>query len=165
MAKYFTIKELCKSNSHPELVEIPQQGTQIYNNINYLIERLDVIREKWGSPIIVTSGYRPPALNKAVRGSQTSAHLTGLAADIRPEEGNIIDLARIIATLPMEYDQLILEYITEKDGEITGCKWIHIGFSRNRNRGQILAYDGKKYIPVKVYEKPILTQKIEFVTE
>lgn len=156
MGKYFTIEECCVSASYPKLVDVPQQGTSIYNNILYLIERLDKIREKWGGPIICTSGYRSPALNKAVGGSKTSAHLTGLAADIHPKSGSIMDLAALIATMEMEFDQLILEKTTVKNGEILGCQWLHIGFSRTKNRNQILAWDGKAYKPVKI------TQVVKF---
>ena len=156
MGKYFTIGEMCVSASHPKLVVIPEKGTSIYNNILYLIERLDKIREKWGGPIICTSGYRSPALNKAVSGSKTSAHLTGLAADIHPKSGNIMDLAALIATMEMDFDQLILEKTTVRNGEIIGCQWLHVGFSRTKNRNQILAWDGKSYKPVKI------TQEVKF---
>ena len=150
MGKYFTINEMCVSGSHQNLVVIPEKGTSIYNNLTYLIDRLDKIREKWGGPIIVTSGYRSPALNKAVSGSKSSAHLTGMAADMHPKSGNIMALAALIATMEMEFDQLILEKITVKNGEIVGCQWLHIGFSRTKNRNQILAWDGKTYKPVKI---------------
>lgn len=150
MGKYFTIGEMCVSASHPKLVVIPENGTSIYNNLTYLIERLDKIREKWGGPIIVTSGYRSPALNKTISGSKTSAHLTGMAADIHPKSGNIMDLAALIATMEMDFDQLILEKTTVRNGEIISCQWLHVGFSRTKNRNQILAWDGKAYKPVKI---------------
>lgn len=157
MAKYFTIEECCVSASHPKLVDVPQKGTTIYNNLTYLIERLDIIREKWGSPIIVTSGYRNRLLNNAVGGSKTSAHLVGLAADIHPKNNNIMDLAALIATMDMDFDQLILEKTTVKNGQIINCDWLHIGFSRTNNRRQILAWDGKTYKPVKITTQTKLT--------
>lgn len=150
MGKYFTIEECCVSGSYPKLTEVPKDGTPIYWNILYTIERLDRIREEWGSPIIVTSGYRPPALNKAVGGSRTSSHLTGMAADIHPKNGNIMDLAALIANMYMDFDQLILEKTTVKNGEITNCQWLHVGYSRTNNRRQVMAWDGKTYKPVKI---------------
>lgn len=150
MGKYFSIKECCVSASYPKLVEVPQEGSSIYNNLTYLIERLDVIREKWGSAINVTSGYRPEKLNKAVGGSKTSFHRLGLAADIHPKNGNIMDLAECIINSGLEYDQLILEFVTVKNKEISDCKWIHIGFARVNPRKQILAYNGQQYKPVKI---------------
>lgn len=151
MAKWFKFKEFCVSASHPELVEVPLEGTPIYNNILYLMERMDVIREKFGSQIIITSGYRPKnTLNKAVGGSSTSAHTVGLACDFHPKNGNIIDLAKIITEIGMDWDQLILEKCVVKNNEIVGCQWLHLGFSRTNNRRQILAWDGKTYKPVKI---------------
>lgn len=147
MGKYFTIDEMCVSASHPKLVEVPQEDTQIYKNLQYIIERLDTIREKWGGPIIVTSGYRSEKLNKAVAGSKTSAHRIGMAADIHPKTGNILDLAELIANSGLEFDQLILEKVTVKNRKITDCDWIHIGFARVNPRKQILAYTGEKYVP------------------
>ena len=150
MGKYFTVEECCVSASHPKLVEVPEEGSSIYKNIQYMIERLDIIREKWGGPIIVTSGYRNNLLNQAVGGSKTSAHRTGLAVDIHPKNGNIMELAEVIANSGLEYDQLILERITVKNYEIKNCDWIHLGFSRVNPRKQILAFNGKQYLPVKL---------------
>lgn len=150
MGKYFTVEECCVSASYPKLVDVPQKGTTIYNNLTYLIERLDVIREKFGSAILVTSGYRPEKLNKAVGGSKTSFHRLGLAADMHPKNGNIMDLAECIINSGLEFDQCILEFVTVKNKEITDCKWIHIGFARVNPRKQILAYNGQQYKPVTV---------------
>ena len=153
MGRYFSINELCVSASHPKLAVVPEKGTTIYNNLLYLIERLDKIREEWGGPIICTSGYRSPALNKAVGGSKTSAHCVAMAADIHPKSGDIMDLAALIATMEMDIDQLILEKTTVKNGEILGCQWLHVGFSRTKNRNQIRAWDGKTYKPVKITQE------------
>ena len=150
MGKYFSIEELCVSGLYPKLVEVPAKGTSIYNNLVFLIERLDVIREKWGGPIIVTSGYRSEKLNKAVGGSKTSAHRIGMAADIHPKNNDIMGLAECIINSGLDFDQVILEKITTKNKQITGCQWIHVGFARVNPRKQVLAYDGKSYKPVTI---------------
>jgi len=54
------------------------------------------IRERYGLPIIVNSGYRCPIHNKTVGGEECSAHCTGLALDIRPSDGDIGRLVRIV---------------------------------------------------------------------
>lgn len=70
-----------------------------------------------GKPIIVHSGYRSPAVNKGVGGSDTSAHRFGLACDfICPAFGTPLQVARAIRDAGVEFDQLILEY-----------GWVHIG--------------------------------------
>lgn len=152
--KYFTIKELCKSNSNPSLVVYPAQGSQIYRNLVRLIETvLDPIREKLGKPITVSSGYRSEKLNNAVGGSKTSAHLLGLAADIHTGN-NSSDNLKIVSTIlgnNIDFDQIIIEYPTfNTAGDITAAKWIHVGLSKTTNRKQILYYYNKKYYPVKV---------------
>ena len=86
--EYFSVNELCVSGSHPKLVQVPKQGTSEYKNIVTLIEKLlDPVREKLGKPIRVTSGYRPPALNKAVGGSQTSNHCFDKNTEILTDNG------------------------------------------------------------------------------
>lgn len=78
MAKsYFTISELCKSDTAKQLRIDNTPSEKIKGNLTKLIEFLNPLREAWGSPIKVTSGYRCPKLNRAVGGSTTSAHLKG----------------------------------------------------------------------------------------
>lgn len=81
--KYFTIKELCKSTTAIQRKIDNTPNSEIVNNLTLLVDNiLDPLREKYGKPITVNSGYRCPALNKAVNGSKTSQHVKGLAADI-----------------------------------------------------------------------------------
>lgn len=152
--KHFTIKEMCKSASHPELVAYPAQGTQVYRNLVRLIETvLDPIRDKIGQPVVVSSGYRSERLNAAVGGSKTSAHRYGLAADITTGKDGADNLKIVAAALDgkVPYDQIIFEYPTfDSTGSIATAKWIHIGLSQGTNRKQMIyTTDGKSYKPVK----------------
>lgn len=83
MGKYFTVEELCVSavarsrgidNTPP-----PQAVAALHDLIGHL---LDPLREAWGGPVVVNSGYRSPALNAAVGGAPRSRHMYGEAADI-----------------------------------------------------------------------------------
>ena len=56
--------------------------TDVDNLLDLAVLVLDPIREAWGQPLIVTSGYRSPQLNAAVGGVPTSAHMEGYAVDI-----------------------------------------------------------------------------------
>lgn len=152
--KYFTIKELCVSASHPRLVEIPNSWSQEYKNIVRLIDTvLDPLRGKLGKPIRVSSGYRPELLNNAVGGSKTSAHRYGLAADINTGNGSSDNITIVAAMLEnnIPYDQIIIEYPTfDKNGNIETARWIHIGLSKTTNRKQLLySTDGRTYRTVK----------------
>lgn len=74
LSKYFNSNELRCSCSKCEEQHISSK----------LLELLDEVREKYGKPIKVTSGYRCPAHNIAIGGRSASSHVSGLAADIQP---------------------------------------------------------------------------------
>ena len=81
--KYFTIKELTRSTTARlrGIDNTPSQ--QVINNLTALVDNvLDPLREAWGMPIHVNSGYRCKALNEAVGGVPASQHMLGEAADI-----------------------------------------------------------------------------------
>jgi uncharacterized protein YcbK (DUF882 family) len=55
---------------------------ELEDNAKRLLLFIQDLREKWGSAIRISSGYRNPTLNKLVKGSKTSAHLTCNAVDL-----------------------------------------------------------------------------------
>lgn len=130
--KFFTIKEFTKSDSakRSKINNIPTKQEEL--NLIALVENiLDPLREAYGKPIIVTSGFRCERLNKLVNGSKTSQHRFGQAADIRTVEDTIEEnkkLFNLIQELDLPFDQLIDEY---------NYDWIHVSYSP-RNRKQIL---------------------------
>lgn len=129
--KHFTLKELTQSdtalrrdiNNTPGVVEIANL-TALADNV------LDPLREAYGKPIRVNSGYRSEALNSAVGGSKNSQHLRGEAADLTTGStyGNKWLFNYVIEHLP--FDQLINE---------NNYSWIHLSYKRDgKNRRQIL---------------------------
>ena len=129
--KYFTIAELCKSETADRLGIDNRCKKEYVVNMTALVDNvLDPLREAYGKPIRVNSGYRCPALNKAVKGSSTSQHMSGQAADIdtgdRQQNKLLFDYIR--KNLP--YDQLIDE---------SNFAWVHVSFRADgKNRNQIL---------------------------
>lgn len=84
VSKFFTVGEVTQGDRRRVPPNVP-----IELNIIRLAWELDKIRADWGSPIGVTSWYRPPEVNRAVGGVANSPHLEGLAADIYPIGGNL----------------------------------------------------------------------------
>ena len=100
------------------------------HNLTELVENvLDPLREKYGKPIRVSSGYRSAVLNRSVNGATSSQHRLGQAADITvgSKEGNRRLFEIIRKELP--FDQLI----DEKD-----FSWVHVSFRKGKNRKQVL---------------------------
>lgn len=105
--KYFSFSELTHSTKARELhIDNTPFSYEVVNNLTDLTENLlDPIREAWGKPIIISSGYRSDALNKAVGGSKTSAHRFGLAVDVVPE--NMAEFDKFAA--------FVKDYLKDKD--------------------------------------------------
>lgn len=128
--KYFSIEELSRSITAREhnIDNTPTGAAR--TNLSALVDNvLDPLREAWGKPIAVNSGYRCRALNKIVGGVATSQHLKGEAADITT--GNKVDNARLfqlVQDLGLPFDQLIDEH---------DFAWVHVSHSLH-NRHQIL---------------------------
>ena len=75
---YFTLQELTKSNTAiaKKLDNTPDE--QAIKNLNTLVDNvLDPLRKLYGKPIIVTSGYRSPEVNRSVNGATSSQHALG----------------------------------------------------------------------------------------
>jgi uncharacterized protein YcbK (DUF882 family) len=126
--KYFTLKELTRTNTGKPNTP----GSEEQKNLENLVEKvLDPLREIYGKPIRVNSGYRSMEVNLAVRGKATSQHLKGEAADITA--GSAAENRRLFEMLAnggYVFDQLIDE---------ENYSWIHVSLKRNGvNRKQIL---------------------------
>lgn len=127
---YFTLKELTRSSAAEanKLDNTPDE--QAIKNLNALVDNvLDPLRKLYGKPIIVTSGYRSPEVNKAVNGASSSQHRLGEAADITVKsKGENKKLFNLIKdNLP--FDQLINEH---------NYSWVHVSYRDGRLRKQIL---------------------------
>ena len=79
VSKYFTIGEVSQFSANRYVTDPVHR-----KNVIELAKILDGIRDAWGSPIGVTSWYRPTAVNRSVKGARNSQHLTGSGVDIYP---------------------------------------------------------------------------------
>ena len=130
--KYLTIAELCRSNTADKfLIDNKCTKEQAANMMALVNNVLDPLREAYGKPIRVNSGFRCEKLNKKVGGSKTSDHLHGMAADITagiPKENK--RLFYLIQELGLPFKQLIDE---------KGFSWVHVSYDANNLKRQILA--------------------------
>lgn len=132
--KYFTLDEFTKSVTAKEkgLDNTPSEEQK--ENIERLVEViLDQLREEYGKPIVVTSGFRSEALNKAVGGAKNSHHKFGMAADIHGTPNNKQEnrrLFNLVRELNLPFTQLINEY---------DYSWVHISYDKDYIRKEVLA--------------------------
>lgn len=127
---FFTIDELCRS-SYAIRNGIDNTATKpVKLALIDLIDNVLVpVRLHFNAPVIVTSGYRSPILNKAVGGSATSDHCKGYAADFTVLGYSNLEVCKWIAA-NLEFKQLIAEFGP------TG--WIHCSYAAGKNGGDVL---------------------------
>lgn len=132
--KYFTINELTKSTTAIKRHIDNTPSKEVERSLTALVEKvLDPLREAYGKPIIVTSGYRCPKLNAIVGSTPSSQHVKGEAADIKsvqdtPEENK--KLFDLIVKLGLPFDQLINEH---------NYDWVHVSFGARHRRQKLKA--------------------------
>lgn len=134
--RHFTFKELTATGTGK--ANAPATWEQV-ENLRRLALFLDGIREKFGKPVKVNSGFRSPAVNAAVGGSKTSAHLKGLAADIAPVKSDNRSKAAFLDVLGEflpRMDQLIV-YTENGSKDPSKLRFAHVGLSENP-RGMLL---------------------------
>lgn len=130
LGAYFTLEELCVSQTAARRGLSNKPSEEVVKNLGFLvIEVLDPLRIAVGKPLVVTSGYRSPEINRLIGGAPTSDHILGRAADVHQPEMRVRDLMRLVLHKNIPFDQMIDEF----DGA-----WLHISFRRDGNRRQIL---------------------------
>lgn len=127
LTAHFMLAELCNSQAAARQRLDNRPGPDQVKNLYRVAEVLELVRALVGRPVSVSSGYRSPAVNRAVGGSKNSAHVKGLAADITVPGMTAKELAEKIRASTIEFDQLIYE-----------GTWVHIGLSEGKPRHQVL---------------------------
>ena len=158
LSQHFTLGELCKTSAKTQDGNIPSHVH--VENLKRLCGWLEVLRKRYNEryvmnreispraalgrddnegreePIIINSGYRSPAVNKAVGGVPTSNHLTGCAADIKVAGiEQLIRYATILLDISDEsqkdFDELLLERSPQ------GSYWLHFAVRPKDNRRKV----------------------------
>ena len=127
----FWLSEFLRSDTAVRrgLDNVPK-ALELANIRNVLAPGMQRVRNALGQPVLITSGYRSPEVNRAVGGSPSSQHMSGLAADfVCPQFG-----------LP----RTVVQYLMERAGEIRFDQliwegsWVHISFAPAAPRGEVL---------------------------
>lgn len=136
LSKNFYLHEFIKSDTATRLRIDNTPPQEVIDNLKYLCENLlQPVRDIVGA-ITINSGYRSPAVNKAVNGAKNSQHLTGQAVDFEAVNYSNIELGKKIEESGLLFDQLIYEFVKETDGR---AGWIHLSLVKNgKNRRQVL---------------------------
>ena len=137
LSKHFNLKEFTKSETAIRKRIDNTPNAEHANNLKLVCEKiLEPVRNHFGKPVRINSGYRGPALNAAVGGSSKSQHCNGEAVDFEIDGLPNPDLAKWVAE-NCEFDQIILEFYDPKEGPNSG--WVHASISsKGANRKQKL---------------------------
>ncbi|QJR15357.1 D-Ala-D-Ala carboxypeptidase family metallohydrolase [Usitatibacter palustris] len=112
ITEHFTMDELVFSQTALRLGIDNTPTAETQRNLVLLARFLEDVRALLGdSPLVISSGYRSPALNQRIGGSLNSAHMSGLAADFTvPAAGTVLQVCRVIERSGLGFEQLIHEF-------------------------------------------------------
>lgn len=113
------------------------QYQDVHRNIEILALRLQQVRDIIGEPIVITSGFRSPEVNKAVGGAERSDHLVGRAADITTADGDIRPLLDAIRVVRDRHGLNVFDQVI-----VYPNTFIHVSTrGMATNRGEMLTFD------------------------
>jgi zinc D-Ala-D-Ala carboxypeptidase len=135
LSPHFTLEEMTFSQTASRQGINNTPSPEIVDHLRLLCAGyLEDVRSLLGYPIHISSGYRSLALNKAIGGAPTSAHMSGYAADFTMPPLNVIYVCQRIEASDLHFDQLIYEYT-----------WIHLSVAPTMRR-QVMTLQGHGYV-------------------
>ena len=141
LSEHFTLGEMCKTSAKTADGNIPSHVH--IENLKRLCGWLEMLRDEWNrrygegdDPIVINSGYRSEAVNKAVGGAKGSNHLTGCAADIRVAGmEQLVRYATILLDISDESQEDFDELLLERSPK--GGYWLHFAVRPSDNRRKV----------------------------
>jgi hypothetical protein len=135
LSKNFTLNELTKSQEAVRLGIDNTPSKEHIENLKILCEKiLQPIRDFYGMPVSISSGYRSVALCEAIGSSSKSQHTKGQAADFEVFGITNKQLADFVVQ-NLDYDQCILEFWNPNE---PNSGWVHCSYNSAGNRKQYL---------------------------
>jgi hypothetical protein len=143
LSKNFTLGEFIASDTAKKKgIDNTPTLADIYHMEELCVNLLQPIRDAWGKPIKVTSGFRCYLLNKLLGGSPTSVHPRGWAVDIKPMSGSYKEFEEFVINFLMEHPEIKYDQvIRETSGN---SKWLHLGYKNNAGRQRKMLFDISK---------------------
>ena len=131
--RFFKFIEMIRSSKANECgIDNWPKDADIMDNIIFTMECLDKIREEYGLPLSVSSGYRCKELNNKINGSKTSQHMKGQAADINL--GSIEKNRAFFNWCQANINDLPIDQLIDE----SKYSWVHISFTKENQRHQVL---------------------------
>ena len=139
LSEHFSLAEMCKTSAN--LDNVPNEAQ--VENLKRLCGWLEMLRSEWNKrygegndPIIINSGFRSEAVNKAVGGVKGSNHLSGCAADIRVAGiEKLVRYATILLDISDESQEGFDELLLERSPK--GNYWLHFAVRPSGNRRKV----------------------------
>lgn len=132
LSLYFTLDEMTASQTATRANINNTPTGEALETLKFTALQMDKVRQHLGKPVFVSSGYRSPQVNRMVGGVASSQHTKGEAVDFTcPNFGTPREVVKSLKSSGIDFDQLILEF----------DRWVHISFTRNSNRKQVLVID------------------------
>lgn len=148
LTEHFKLEEFTRSRTATErgidnsLNPANPQHKEIISNLTQVCQEiLEPLREYAGKPILIGSGYRSFALNKAVDGAKNSQHLTGEAADIHLYS---IEEGKRWLTWIMNHC-IFDELLWERESRTSCSFWIHVSCKKDKTKNRHLVRNVIKY--------------------
>lgn len=137
LSEHFSLEEMVASQTASRLGLDNTPPADVIENMKRAASHMEEVRALLGHSIVVSSGYRSPAVNQAVGGTETSAHCQGWAIDfICPGLGTPYQVAQKIYGAAVRFDQLIMEHT-----------WVHISFDPRLRHQPLTLRHGGGYDP------------------
>lgn len=137
LTKNLSLQEMLKSRTATRLGLSNSPNEEHVKNMQALAENIfQPLRDYFGVPIHISSGYRSEALNNAIGGSKSSQHCKGEAMDIDRDGYSQPNNAQIFEYIKnnLDFDQMIWEFGTQQNPE-----WVHVSHKRDgKNRAELL---------------------------
>lgn len=137
LSKNLSLRECTKSITAQRLGVNNEPEKEVIENLKSIANKVfQPVRDHFGCPIYISSGYRSADLNRAVNGSKNSQHVSGEALDLDADVFKGVSNADIFRYIKdnLEFDQLIWEF-----GDEDNPDWVHVSYKSNdKNRGRCL---------------------------